>query len=78
LVLVERRLNEVSRRQRLEPSTPPGNGNFLEKLRDFGKWKLTPKNFPRTLRAMPSDATFESFEKELNRLVESFGKRLSP
>ena len=26
---------------------------------------------------MPSDATFESFEKELNRLVESFGKRLA-
>jgi hypothetical protein len=26
---------------------------------------------------MPSDATFESFEKELNRLVESFGKRLT-
>ena len=25
---------------------------------------------------MPSDATFESFEKELNRLVESFGQRL--
>ena len=26
---------------------------------------------------MPTDATFESFEKELNRLVESFGKRLA-
>jgi hypothetical protein len=26
---------------------------------------------------MPNDATFESFEKELNRLVESFGKRLA-
>ena len=26
---------------------------------------------------MPTDATFESFEKELNRLVESFGKRLT-
>ncbi|MDD5140080.1 MAG: Eco57I restriction-modification methylase domain-containing protein [Verrucomicrobiales bacterium] len=26
---------------------------------------------------MPSDATFELFEKELNRLVESFGKRLA-
>ena len=26
---------------------------------------------------MPSDATFDSFEKELNRLVESFGKRLA-
>jgi hypothetical protein len=26
---------------------------------------------------MPSDATFASFEKELNRLVESFGKRLA-
>lgn len=25
---------------------------------------------------MPNNATFESFEKELNRLVESFGKRL--
>jgi len=25
---------------------------------------------------MPTDATFESFEKELNRLVESFGQRL--
>ena len=25
---------------------------------------------------MPNEATFESFEKELNRLVESFGKRL--
>jgi hypothetical protein len=25
---------------------------------------------------MPTDATFESFEKELNRLVESFGKRI--
>jgi len=25
---------------------------------------------------MSSGATFESFEKELNRLVESFGKRL--
>src|ERR1035438_6845401 len=26
---------------------------------------------------MPTNATFESFEKELNRLVESFGKRLT-
>ncbi len=26
---------------------------------------------------MPSDATFESFEKELNRLVDSFGRRLA-
>jgi hypothetical protein len=26
---------------------------------------------------MPNDTTFESFEKELNRLVESFGKRLA-
>ena len=26
---------------------------------------------------MPTDATFASFEKELNRLVESFGKRLT-
>jgi len=26
---------------------------------------------------MPTDVTFESFEKELNRLVESFGKRLA-
>jgi hypothetical protein len=26
---------------------------------------------------MPTDATFESFEKELNRLVESFGNRLA-
>jgi len=26
---------------------------------------------------MPNDATFESFEKELNRLVESFGQRLA-
>lgn len=26
---------------------------------------------------MPTDATFESFEKELNRLVESFGKRVA-
>jgi hypothetical protein len=26
---------------------------------------------------MPNDTTFESFEKELNRLVESFGKRLN-
>jgi hypothetical protein len=26
---------------------------------------------------MPTDATFESFEMELNRLVESFGKRLT-
>ena len=26
---------------------------------------------------MPPDATFETFEKELNRLVESFGKRLA-
>jgi hypothetical protein len=26
---------------------------------------------------MPSDATFGSFEKELNRLVESFGHRLA-
>jgi hypothetical protein len=26
---------------------------------------------------MPNDATFESFEKELNRLVESFGNRLA-
>ena len=26
---------------------------------------------------MPSDATFQSFEKELNRLVESFGQRLA-
>lgn len=25
---------------------------------------------------MPTRATFESFEEELNRLVESFGKRL--
>lgn len=26
---------------------------------------------------MPSDATFDSFEKELNRLVESFGRRVA-
>jgi len=26
---------------------------------------------------MPEGATFESFEKELNRLVESFGNRLA-
>ena len=26
---------------------------------------------------MPTDATFESFELELNRLVESFGQRLA-
>ena len=26
---------------------------------------------------MPTDATFESFEKELNRLVASFGNRLA-
>jgi hypothetical protein len=26
---------------------------------------------------MPTDAAFESFEKELNRLVDSFGKRLA-
>jgi len=26
---------------------------------------------------MPNDTTFESFEKELNRRVESFGKRLA-
>jgi hypothetical protein len=26
---------------------------------------------------MPTAVTFESFEKELNRLVESFGKRLA-
>jgi len=26
---------------------------------------------------MPNDTTFESFEKELNRLVDSFGKRLA-
>ena len=26
---------------------------------------------------MPSDATFESFEKELSRLVEAFGQRLA-
>ena len=26
---------------------------------------------------MPAAVTFESFEKELNRLVESFGKRLA-
>ena len=26
---------------------------------------------------MPNDATFESFEKELNRLVETFGHRLA-
>jgi hypothetical protein len=26
---------------------------------------------------MPNDSTFESFEKELNRLVESFGKRIA-
>jgi hypothetical protein len=31
----------------------------------------------QTLAAMPTDATFESFEKELNRLVESFGNRLA-
>jgi hypothetical protein len=30
-----------------------------------------------TIPAMPLDHTFESFEKELNRLVESFGKRLT-
>jgi hypothetical protein len=28
-------------------------------------------------RFMPNDASFESFEKEFNRLVESFGKRLA-
>ena len=26
---------------------------------------------------MPNDATFESFNNELNRLVKSFGKRLT-
>jgi hypothetical protein len=26
---------------------------------------------------VPNDATFESFEKELHRLVESFGKRVT-
>ena len=36
----------------------------------------TRDRFP-SLRVMPTDATFESFEKELNRLVESFGKRLA-
>jgi hypothetical protein len=43
------------------------------------------RQFPRLSRslaccklcAMPNDATFESFEKELNRLVESFGKRIA-
>ena len=54
-----------------------GTENFLEKSPEVGKWKLTQITFPRTLRAMPTDATFESFEKELNRLVESFGKRLA-
>ena len=29
------------------------------------------------LHVMPNDATFESFEKELNRLVETFGHRLA-
>jgi len=29
------------------------------------------------LSVKPTDPTFESFEKELDRLVESFGKRLS-
>jgi len=38
---------------------------------------LTALIFLRKLPAMPTDATFESFEKELNRLVESFGKRLT-
>lgn len=43
------------------------------------------REFPRLSRplaccklcAMPNDVTFESFEKELNRLVESFGKRIA-
>jgi hypothetical protein len=39
--------------------------------------ELTLINFPRKLRVMPTAVTFESFEKELNRLVESFGKRLA-
>jgi hypothetical protein len=39
--------------------------------------ELTLVIFPRNLYAMPSDATFETFEKELNRLVESFGIRLT-
>ena len=39
--------------------------------------ELTPAIFPRTLRAMSDDNTFESFKTELNRLVESFGKRLA-
>jgi N-6 DNA Methylase len=38
---------------------------------------LTAHIFLRKLRAMPTDATFESFEKELNRLVDLFGKRLA-
>ena len=38
----------------------------------------TSLKFSRTLRAMLIDVTFESFEnRELNRLVESFGKRLA-
>lgn len=35
-------------------------------------------NIPAQTRCnMPYDTTFESFEKELSRLVESFGKRLA-
>ena len=38
---------------------------------------MTPQNFPRKLPAMPSAATFESFEKELNRLVAKFERGLA-
>jgi len=40
--------------------------------------RIDAARFPaHTHRSMPNDTTFESFEKELNRLVESFGKRIA-
>ena len=39
--------------------------------------ELTPQNFPRKLPAMPNANTFESFEKELRRLVAKFERGLA-
>ncbi len=40
--------------------------------------RIDAARFPaHTHRSMPNDTTFESFEKELNRLVESFGNRIA-
>ena len=50
----------------------------LRRIVNASERRIDADNFPAHTRCyMPNDPTFESFEKELNRLVESFGKRLA-